>query len=133
MQQVLREQPQKKHKCHDHGQPWTTWNAILQTISKFSLFFPHFFSFVRFTIRELLQNIYIQHVFHFNGASQRRHWCMSMGAWCISTQAFVHFNGGIGAFQCKRWCISTGAVLRVNCNWVHWFVELGSRLVLIRR
>ena len=87
-----------------------------------------------------------QALVHFNtgtGAFQCGHWCRH---WCISAQALVHLSAGIGACQwghwcismttywcisIKHWCISTGAVLRVNGNWVHWFVELRSWIVLI--
>ena len=55
---------------------------------------------------------------HFNagiGAFQCRHWCISMGAF-VPFNAFVHFDAGIGAFQWGHWCISTHALVHFNAG-----------------
>ena len=87
-------------------------SGILQTISKYCLFFLYFFSFVRFTTHAF-SKIYSTCLEHCSISTrgsvsfQHRHWCIWM-------KALVYFNQGTGAFQCRHWCISTQALVHLN-------------------
>ena len=78
-----------------------------------------------------------QHKCHDHGQPGMRYFRQSPNFPCFS----LHLSLSIGACQWGNWCISmttywcisTGAVLRVNGNWLHWFVEFGSWIVLIVR
>ena len=105
------------------------WNAILQTISKFSLFFLYFFSCVPFTIHAFPQNIFNMFgaLFHCN----RVKLSFPQGHWRISMQALVRFNAGIGASQRRHWCILTQASVRLSAGIGasqrrHWCMSMGA-------
>ena len=104
--------PKKKHKCHDHGQPKedtpVLWNAILQTISKFSLFFstcsPSFAS----------QSVPFLKIYSTGVPFQQGHWCISAEALVHFNAASLHLSAGIGACQWGHWCISMTTYWRIS-------------------